>query len=200
LSEVVERPALGLRERKKERTREMIRAHALHLFATQGYDETTVQQIIDEVEISESTFFRYFPTKADVVLSDDFDPLIVDSFQRQPRELSAVRALRYAFRDAFGRLSRDELDEQRSRMQIILAVPELRAAMLDQFASAMQLLAAVLAERVGRSADDMVVRTLAGAVVGVSMAVMVAVFEDPHADLAALLDEAMGHLEHGPGL
>ena len=200
MSEVVERPALGLRERKKERTRETIRAHALHLFATRGYDETTVQQIIDEVEISESTFFRYFPTKADVVLSDDFDPLIVDSFQRQPRELSAVRALRNAFRDAFGRLSRDELDEQRSRMQIILAVPELRAAMLDQFASAMQLLAAVLAERVGRSADDMVVRTLAGAVVGVSMSVMVAVFEDPTADLAALLDEAMGHLEHGPEL
>ncbi len=200
MSEAVDRPAVGLRERKKERTREMIRAHALHLFATQGYDETKVQQIIDEVEISESTFFRYFPTKADVVLTDDFDPLIVDSFQRQPRTLNSVQALRKAFRDAFGRLSRDEVDEQRSRMRIILGVPELRAAMLDQFASAMQLLAAVLAERSGRSPDDLAVRTLAGAVVGVAMAVMLAVFEDPTADLAELLDQAMGELENGPRL
>jgi len=200
LSQAVDRPSIGLRERKKERTREMIRAHALHLFATQGYDETKVQQIIDEVEVSESTFFRYFPTKADVVLSDDFDPLIVDSFQRQPDTITSVQALRNAFRDAFGRLTREEVDDQRSRMQIILGVPELRAAMLDQFASAMQLLATVLAERVGRSPNDLEVRTLAGAVVGVAMAVMLAVFEDPTADLAELLDQAMGHLEDGPQL
>lgn len=198
MPQAADRPAIGLRERKKERTREAIRAHALHLFATQGYDETRVQQIIDEVEISESTFFRYFPTKADVVLSDDFDPLIVYSFQRQPRELNSIQALRNAFRDAFGRLSPDEVDDQRSRMQIVLAVPELRAAMLDQFASAMKLLETVLAERTGRRADDLAVRALAGAVVGVAMAVMLAVFEDPTADLAALLDQAMAQLETGP--
>ena len=198
MSQAVERPATGLRERKKERTREMIRAHALHLFATQGYDATRVQQIIDEVEVSESTFFRYFPTKADVVLSDDFDPLIVDSFRRQPRDLNSIQALRNAFRDAFGRLSPEEVDDQRSRMQIVLGVPELRAAMLDQFASAMKLLETVLAERAGRPPEDLAVRALAGAVVGVAMAVMLAVFEDPTADLAALLDQAMAHLETGP--
>src|ERR1019366_8864649 len=142
---------LGLRERKKERTREMIRAHAMRLFRTQGYEGTTVQQIIDEVEISESTFFRYFPTKGDVVLTDDFDPIIVAAFQRQPAELSPIEALRRAFREAFGELSADAIAEQSDRMHMMLAVPELRAAMLEQFAAAMRLLSTIVSERAGRS-------------------------------------------------
>ncbi|MDI9916488.1 TetR family transcriptional regulator [Rhodococcus sp. IEGM 1379] len=87
---------VGLRERKKARTRATIQAQALRLFQERGYDATTVQQIIDACEISESTFFRYFPTKADVVLSDDFDPLIVEAFLTQPPELTSIQALRAA--------------------------------------------------------------------------------------------------------
>jgi AcrR family transcriptional regulator len=189
--------AAGLRARKKERTREAIRAHALHLFVMQGYDATTVQQIIDEVEVSESTFFRYFRTKADVVLTDDFDPIIVAAFQRQPPELGPIQALRHAFNEAFGQLTPEDVAEQSERMQLILSVPELRASMLDQFGQAMRLLALVLAERTGRSADDLQVMTLAGAVVGVAMAVMFTMIGDPAANLAAVLDAAMGHLESG---
>jgi hypothetical protein len=55
----------------------------------------------------------------------------------------------------------------------------------------------VLAERVGRAQDDMLVVTLSGAVVGVAMAVMFTMIGDPNADLAVVLDEAMGHLEAG---
>ena len=69
--------------------------------------------------------------------------------------------------------------------------------MMDQFASAMRLLAEVLATRTGRGTDDMAVRTLAGAVVGAAMSVMLVMANDPNADLAKLLDEAMGHLEGG---
>jgi AcrR family transcriptional regulator len=188
---------LGLRERKKARTRAEIQAHALRLVREQGYDATTVQQIIEAAEVSESTFFRYFPTKGDVVLLDEFDPLIVDAFLRQPSELSPLEALRRAFRTVFERLSTQEAAEQRDRMRLVLSVTELRGAMLDQFASAMNLLAVVLAERSGRRADDVAVRTVAGAVVGATVSVMFAALDDPDADVAALLDEAMAHLEAG---
>jgi AcrR family transcriptional regulator len=197
LSEPHDRPSVGLRERKKARTRAAIQAHALRLFRGQGYDATTVQQIIEEAEVSESTFFRYFPTKGDVVLSDDFDPLIVDAFRSQPPDLRPIQALRGAFRAVFDQLSAQEISEQQERMHLILSVPELRAVMLDQFASAMRLLAVVLAERTGRQPEDTAVLTLAGAVVGAVVAVTFAMGDDPTANFAARLDEAMAHLESG---
>src|SRR5579871_1588889 len=95
--EAEQRP--GLRERKKARTRASIREHALRLIREQGYDATTVDQIAEAAEISPSTFFRYFPTKEDVVLQDDFDILAVGSFLEQPAELSLVGAFRAATKE-----------------------------------------------------------------------------------------------------
>jgi AcrR family transcriptional regulator len=189
--------AAGLRERKKARTRAAIQSQALRLFREQGYDTTTVQQIIEEVEVSESTFFRYFATKADVVLSDEFDPVIVLAFREQPRELSVVQALRAAFARAFGQMTDDERSVQEDRMLLVLSVPELRAAMLDQLASAMSLLAEIIAERTGRSRNDVSVRTFAGAVVGAAMAAMFAIADDPSANIAETLDQSMACLENG---
>lgn len=197
MSAPAERTGLGLRERKKAKTRAAIQAHALRLFCERGYDAATVEQICEAAEVSESTFYRYFPTKVDVVLWDEFDPLIVQAFTDQPAELTPIQALRAAFRAAFGELTAEQHAEQRQRMTLVLAVPELRAGMLDQFAQAMQLLAGIVAERTGRSSNDAAVRTLAGAVIGVAMAVMFVMVDDPTADLAALLDQAIAHLETG---
>ena len=87
-------PVLGLRERKKVKTRAAIREHALRLFREQGYAETTVDQIADAAEVSPSTFFRYFPTKEDVVLDDEFDPMLAAAFRSQPPELTPIQAVR----------------------------------------------------------------------------------------------------------
>jgi AcrR family transcriptional regulator len=197
LSEPVDRPSVGLRERKKARTRAEIQAHALRLFHQQGYEATTVAQIIEEAEVSESTFFRYFPTKADVVLFDGMDALIVEAFRDQPRELGEIHALRVALRTVFGRLTAQEAADQRERMDLIFSVRELRATLLEQLVSTMELIRKVVAERTGRQPDDLVVRSLAGAVMGVTTAVLVALGDDPTANIGALLDEAMGHLEAG---
>ena len=132
-----------------------------------------------------------------MVLSDEFDPVIVEAFRSQPAALSSIQALRAAFKLAFSKMAADETAAQRDRMLLVVSVPELRAAMLDQFASAMELLSAIVAERTGRASNDLQVRTLAGAVVGAAMAAMFAMAEDPEADLAAKLDDSMACLEAG---
>lgn len=185
---------LGLRERKKAKTRAAIQDHALRLFQARGYDATTVEQICEAAEVSESTFYRYFPSKPDVVLGDEFDPLIVAAFEAQPAELTPLQALRAAFRTVFAQLSPEQRDEQRQRTSLALAVPELRGGMLDQFMEAVQLLADAVAARTGQPADSLAIRTLAGAVVG---AVMLTLNDDPDADMATLLDQAIAHLETG---
>src|SRR5262249_28892086 len=91
----------SLRERKKARTRDSIREHALRLFRDQGYQTTTVEQIAAAAEVSPSTFFRYFPTKEDVVLQDDMDIRLVEAFARQPGDLAPLPAVRAAVREAW---------------------------------------------------------------------------------------------------
>ncbi|ABW13376.1 regulatory protein TetR [Parafrankia sp. EAN1pec] len=62
-----DRAAPGLRERKKARTRAAIQTHALRLFREQGYNATTVEQIIDAAEVSETTFFRCVRSRLAIV-------------------------------------------------------------------------------------------------------------------------------------
>jgi AcrR family transcriptional regulator len=190
-------PALGLRERKKARTRAAIQQHALRLFREQGYDATTVEQIAEAAEVSPSTFFRYFPTKEDVVLYDAVDPLIFAAFEAQPAALSPIQALRGALRVVFATLSAEELAEQRERAALMVAVPELRMRMLDQVVVSTQQLAELVARRVGRRTDELAVRTFAGAVIGAMMAPLLAAIADPTADYLALMDASLAYLEAG---
>ena len=61
--------ATGLRERKKERLRQQIVETSLHLFRQRGYENTRIDDIVQSLEISQPTFFRYFPSK-DAVLRE----------------------------------------------------------------------------------------------------------------------------------
>ena len=160
----------GLRERKKARTRAAIREHAFRLFREQGYDATTVEQIAEAAEVSPSTFFRYFPTKEDVVLQDDMDLLWLDAIREQPPEIEPVAALRAAVHTAFARMGEAEWAQLRETSELALAVPAVRARMLAELARTTQALAEALGERTGRDPGDFAVRILAGAVVGVAMA------------------------------
>ncbi|MHA7984221.1 acyl-CoA-like ligand-binding transcription factor [Rathayibacter sp. CAU 1779] len=190
-------PRPGLRERKKARTRASIQSHALRLFAQQGYDATTIDQIIDAADVSESTFFRYFPTKESVVFFDDFDPRIVAAYEAQPAEIGHLAAMRVALRKAFVGLTEEQREQQRERLALVLGVPALRAAMLDQFSQAVLLLSDAIAERANREADDFRVRTMAGAIVGCMFAVLAQFADDPHAEMSDLIDQAFSYLEHG---
>jgi AcrR family transcriptional regulator len=188
----------GLRERKKQKTRWAIQEHALRLFAEQGYDATTVEQIAAAAEVSPSTFFRYFPTKEDVVLADDYDPLLLAAFEAVPPELDPVAAMRQASRSAFGQIDVVEQAKVLERTKLTLSVPALRARSLENFAGTIALLAEPIARRLGRAPSDLGARTLAGACLG---AMLVAIFEWVETDgakpLPDLIDEALGLLESG---
>ena len=167
LPEQASRP--GLRERKKAKTRATIRQHAFRLFREQGYDATTVEQIAEAAEISPSTFFRYFPTKEDVVLQDDMELLWIDALRAQPPDMPPIAALRASLHAAFASLSAEDLAEMRETTDFALSVPAVRARMLDEFARTIGVMATAIAERAGRSPGDFEVRTLAGAALGVAM-------------------------------
>ena len=131
----------GLRERKKAKTRAGIRKEAMRLFREHGYGETTVEQIAEAAEVSPSTFFRYFPTKEDVVLQDEYDDLIVEAFRAQPPEMTPLQAMRAAISQVIGNLSPRERAEEDERLQLSREVPELRAARLDELIRTMRLVA-----------------------------------------------------------
>src|SRR6478735_2233854 len=81
-------PKIGLRERKKIQTRQAIRRAAYRLFEEQGYDATPVDRIAEAADVSPSTVFRYFPTKEDIVLTDEYDPLIEATIRSRPADES----------------------------------------------------------------------------------------------------------------
>src|SRR5579864_6433182 len=85
----------GLRERKKQKTREAIQREAVRLFQENGYEETTIEHIAAAVEISPSTFFNYFPTKEDVVLYDAYDPLLAALMLDRPADEPLSAGLRH---------------------------------------------------------------------------------------------------------
>lgn len=186
-----------MRERKKAKTRAEIQRQALRLFRERGYETTTVSQIAEAAEVSESTFFRYFPTKEEVVLWDEFDPLIFEAFRTQPDTSSAIQALRAAFRYALPRQSAKERNELRERVDLFLSVPPLRATLVDRIGGPMRLLAEAVAERTGRQPNDPAVRALVGAVIGVGLSAMFAAAENPESDVVSLIDQGMAELEAG---
>jgi AcrR family transcriptional regulator len=187
----------GLRERKKAKTRAAIQHEALRLFREQGYEATTVEQIAEAAEISPSTFFRYFPAKEDLVLTDDYDPLIIQAIRAQPESLGPVQAVRAAMRTVFEGLTEEELADLRSRAGLAVAVPELRAGMLDQSAQTVRQVTELAAERAGLSPDDFAVYTMAGAILGVMVAAELYWVQHPECQLFPLLDDALAYLERG---
>lgn len=187
----------GLRERKKAKTRAAIKEQAFRLFREKGYTATTVEQIADAAEVSQTTFFRYFAAKEDLVLREDFDAAALEEFGNQLSDLGPVAALRAAIASAHARMPADEFEQWREGTRLVLSVPELRARMLDKFFRTAQTFGQVMAERGGRDPDDFAVRTFAGALVGVMMTVMHTAAEDPEADMAELMDVALAYLESG---
>jgi AcrR family transcriptional regulator len=190
----------GLRERKKARTRAAIREHALLLFREQGYAATTVEQIAAAAEVSPATFFRYYPTKEDVVLQDDFDIFTLEALEAQPPGLSPVAAFRAAARASLDAMTEQDLERFAWTTTLTAEIPEIRARAIDEFVRTMDGISAALARRTGRDAGDVALRTLAGAIIGVVMSATMPFGPTSAADIRDMfeqIDAALARLEAG---
>ncbi|MFF4712272.1 TetR family transcriptional regulator [Streptomyces eurythermus] len=200
----------GLRERKKAKTRRLLRQEALRLFVAQGYDHTTVEQICDAADVSPSTFFRYFPAKEDVVLMDDPGPFpegpgpacAADPAQpptdaraadaAQPPTDDAVRA---TLHDLLARRIGPDPDTTLARLRLAARVRPLRARLWQHQEAQLAHTAALLARRAGRDTDAYEIRLGAAVLVAVTTETLLYWAErDGKPDLTTLFARALDHL------
>ena len=189
--------SLSRRERKKLRTRALIQKEALRLFLDQGFEATTIEEIAEAADIAPSTFFNYFPTKEDVVLQDDLDPVLLEAIHVEPAGLNPIAVLRKAIHHVFSHLTPEQHTIFHRRLGLMASNPTLRAAFLNQSANQLDEIVALVAGRAGHASDDFAVRNLAGALLGVMMATFLSAANDLDADLLGLADQALAHLEAG---
>jgi len=159
MSQLADRP-LGLRERKKIKLRRTVQREALRLFASQGYDETTVEQIATAAETSTTTFYRYFPTKEDVVLDDYYDPLIEQTVASRPAGEPLMATVRAGAAAVVAAVEADR-EENLIRLRLIAAVPALMARQAIEGRKTFDLIARSLAARTGHSTEDYQLRLAA---------------------------------------
>lgn len=149
---------LGLRERKKQRTRATLIDAAVDLCDRQGFDRTTVDQIAAIADVSPRTFSRYFATKDAIALAliDEVLDRTAIELARQPRELNHFDALLRAYlamANAAKVAPAGELSAERVMciVRIILSSPALRQAALEYRANSVDV---ELAKRMGASVED----------------------------------------------
>ncbi|MFE7073108.1 TetR/AcrR family transcriptional regulator [Streptomyces sp. NPDC057620] len=200
------RPGPGLRERKKIRTRTAIRDATYGLIREQGYDATTIEQIAERAEVSPSTVLRYFPAKEDIVLTDEYAPLLVAELRARPADEPWLESLRHVCRTglALGAPASEESEEAeeaeatRLRTRLMVEVPAVRTRMTENMAGTGRLLCQVIGERTGRAPDGFEVRVAAMSLVGALTEASLYWAEHGHEDdLGALVDRALDILEQG---
>ncbi|MEU9730241.1 TetR family transcriptional regulator [Streptomyces sp. NPDC048002] len=149
-----------LRERKKQRTRDALLLAALRLFTTRGYEETTVDDIADAVEVSQRTFFRYFASKEEAAFAvqEMTEAHYVEAVRLRPPGERPMEALRQAVVEGWDGLN-DVIAsvvpvELYLRMyRVVESTPALLAAHLRRSAETEERIARVLAEREGLDVD-----------------------------------------------
>ncbi|MGW1166087.1 TetR/AcrR family transcriptional regulator [Streptomyces sp. NPDC001153] len=196
-----DRPQPGLRERKKIKTREAIRAATYALVQEQGYDATTIDQIAERAEVSPSTVFRYFPTKEDIVLTDEYDPVILEEIKARPADEPWSETIRYVLHRAVELAVAEDLEVSRLRTHLMVQVPAVRSRMMESMSTSGRMLCEAIGERTGRDPDGLEVRVYAMSLIGGLMETSMYWAENDHRDdFTALVDRALDVMEHGlPG-
>jgi AcrR family transcriptional regulator len=207
----VESPEPGLRERKKEQTRQLIAETARRLFSERGFERVTVAEVARAAEVSQQTVFNYFPTKEDLVywrLQSFEDDLLDTIREREPGEsaLAAFGRFLLAQRGLLGKHDPEAREQLAALTRMIAESPALQAREQQILAGYTTSLAALLAEEAGADAADLRPWVAANAMMGVHRALVhyarrrvVEGARHPRlgAEVRARGEEALGLLEAG---
>src|SRR5215212_8994780 len=139
----------GLRQRKKERTRQLIADAARGLFAERGFESVTVAEIARAADVAEKTVFNYFPTKEDLFYSrlEAFEEELLAAIRGRPGGESAIAAFRdflMARRGVFDMSDEDATDQLRTITRVITGSPALLAREREVLGRYTEALAALL--------------------------------------------------------
>jgi AcrR family transcriptional regulator len=192
--------ATSLRERKKEDTRRRLMALALRLFQERGFDQTTVEELAAAANVAPRTFFRYFPSKVDVLFGDhdELVSLLRETLASRGPDESVVQAVRRAALAGVERVVADPaLYLTRSRLVLSVPAAFARGRQLDADYENV-IAAAVAAERRTTAATDLAARVAARAAWGATRAAREVWLEsEGRLDPRRLIDDAFNHLEQG---
>lgn len=193
----------GLRERKKEQTRQRIAAVALRLFAERGFDSVTVNEIAEAAEVAKATLFTYFPTKESLVLHGVGDDDLAGIAARRPPGQTFLEALRDHYRAlAAVQLPAAELAALITRVRVIWDSPALQGAANALLYQQRQELARVLADEHGRSAAGLMAAQAAASLLTLQESYFTHLLDgtsaqDAQRALAQDVELAFDLLEHG---
>ncbi|GAA2476529.1 TetR/AcrR family transcriptional regulator [Streptomyces gobitricini] len=150
----------GLRERKKQRTRDALLRAALELFTTRGYEETTVDEIVDAVDVSQRTFFRYFASKEDAAFAVQqmVERHFVSALQERPAHEAPLEAMRNAVLSAWDTIGEAIMEVVPIELylrtsQVIESTPALLAVHLRRSIEMEENIARLIADREGLDVD-----------------------------------------------
>jgi len=207
---------MGLRERKKAQTRQLIAETAWRLFADRGFERVTVAEVARLADVAPATVFNYFPTKEDLFYSrlEAFGARLLEAVAaREPGE-PVLAAFRRQLLESGGLLASVEagdaqaLQRLRTVNQVIAASPALQARERQTIAGTADALAGLLAAEGGDASDQVGAQAAANALLGVQRALIdftrrrVLAGDDPArlaAEVSQRAEAAFALLEHGLG-
>jgi len=171
---------MGLRELKKDQTRQLVADTAWRLFADRGFDRVTVAEVAREAQVAEATVFNYFQTKEDLFYFrlEAFGARMLDAIRGRPGDepvLSAFRRYMLASQGLLAEASAGDteaLEQLRSVNRMIAASLALLARERQAFGRNADALATLLADDAGAPADDVIARVAANALMGVHRALV----------------------------
>jgi AcrR family transcriptional regulator len=171
---------MGLRELKKQQTRQLIADTAWRLFADRGFDRVTVAEVARQAQVAEATVFNYFPTKEDLFYHrlEAFEAGLVEAVAARAVGEPALVAVRRYLLEPGGLLAQVEagdaeaLQRLRTVNRVIAASPALLAREQRAIARSTDRLAELLAAETGAAAEDVTARAAANALLGVQRALL----------------------------